>query len=342
MKERLHLLFIDTYRLGAQAFESSYHDQARWIIYALLFALDRYPILHDGRRRDALSKMAVILRELGHQWEYEHVLEIASNIHNAVSPLPEEDPCLLLAASLPKTSEETKRVQENLWRETSVTNDVPHDLVYPAIHRAAQIRNGGVVATHLAHNHGIDRTLAIDNQQRSRVAKYLNITSDFVQARLEVDARNRCKRTALFLAAAQGLYQCCLSLIAALADPNTRDEHGHTILEVACKGGHLEVAKLLVGVGADINPQLMWCTSSPLQAAIESEKFSNKLVHFLIERGAYFTVQRLADGKTAIDIADDGGYSELADTMRFQHGGPSLFGLDMSYQSFDQAWYPRE
>ncbi len=235
---------------------------------------------------------------------------------------------------MPKTSETTKCVQESLWRETSVTDDVPPGLAFRDIHRAAQIRNWGVITALLSQKHGIDGEIALDNKQRLRVAKFLDFTPDQVQARLEVDARDRCKRTPLFLAAAQGFYHCCISLIAALADPNTRDEHGHTILEVACKGGHFDVAQLLVGVGAEVNPQLMWCTSSPLQAAIESDHYNNKLVHFLIERGAYTAIPRLIDDKTAIDIATDGGYTELADTMRFQHSEPSIFGLDMSFQTF--------
>lgn len=343
MKDRLHSLFVDIYRIGAQILEAGTPDQARWIMYALMFATDRYPVLRDSRRRDVLLKMATVWKTLGHHWEYEHVLEITTGLYSTPSPILEEDPCHLLAASLPNTSKTIQGVLEDLWRETSVIDNVPKDLIFAPIHRAAQLQNGGVLSTILAHDYVLNPAVFVEDEHRRKVAEYLKINVKYVQARVGVDVQDRYRRTPLFLAAAQGSYESCFSLITALAEPNTRDENGHTALEVACTGGHFEIVQLLVGVGAEINPQLMWCAacngcaSSPLQAAIESKSFNSKLVHFLIDCGAYFAVGRLADGKTPIDAAIDGGHEELAYAMKSQHPETFMLGLNKPFENRDQG-----
>ena len=340
VNERLHLLFVEIYRLGSQASEAGRPDQARWIIYALMSALDRYVVLHHDRRRDVLSRIALMFQEYDHQWEYEHVLEIMSNIAITESAVVKTDPCIALANSLSVTSEMTKRVQENLWRETAVMDEVPEGLKICEIHRAARLANGAVITAILAQNHDIDTAVDLDDPQRLRVEKFWLHSP--VRSRLGVDTRDRCYRTPLFLAAAQGHYSNSLSLITALADPNSCDKHGHTVLEVACRGGHLEVAELLVGVGADVNPQLAWCASSPLQAAIESERFDNRLVKFLLDRGASLNVRRLADSKTAVDVAADRGLGlgEREEYMQSKLTENPRFGFtcgDISDGMFNQA-----
>ena len=66
-------------------------------------------------------------------------------------------------------------------------------------------------------------------------------------------------RTALFAAVANGDESCCLALLMHEADANTRDEYGHTALEVAVRGGNLNIVKNLIHFNADVNPDITGC-----------------------------------------------------------------------------------
>ena len=338
IEHKLHLLFIGIYKLSVQAYEQGQYDQARWVLYALLFALDRYPVLCDDRRRGALLKMANMLQDLGHQWECEHILEIMTSMHTA-SVLPQgEDPCFLLAESLPRTSTIIGRVLIGLWEDTVGDGDAPRHLLVPALQRATHIRNAGVASAILVHQNGVDSTPVMFDQQRLRVSAYLGIP-DFIPASQGIDDRDLCQRTALFLAAANGFDQCCSALILGLADPNSRDHHGHTVLEIAARRGHLEVVKELIGVGADLNPQLTCCSSSPLQAAIESEKLNKELVQYLLDHGASVIIARPCDNRTAIDIAVLRGHPDLAEGMRRRSFIQPHYQFDFGGHNLEQDYF---
>ena len=66
---------------------------------------------------------------------------------------------------------------------------------------------------------------------------------DYVDQNLDVDAEDSCRRTTLLLAADSGLSQVSYFLLQdTWAEPNARDSCGHTTLEVAAMGRHLQVA----------------------------------------------------------------------------------------------------
>jgi hypothetical protein len=332
IKEKLHRSFISTYILGVQAYEQQLCDQARWILLALLSALERYQTLFDSQKRVPLLKIANIFQDLGHPWECERILERMTRLDSPSTPAVSEDPCLRLAESLSKTSETIGSVLTTLWKDTVGDDDPPRHLVLPPLQRAAAISNAGVTSALLAHRNGVDPRPTMFDEDYLRVAAYLGTPQ--IQPRLGIDDRDLHRRTALFVAASQGFDQCCLTLLSGRADPNSRDHRGHTVLEVATRGGHLEVVKLLIDLDAEVNPQLTCCSSSPLQAALEGDNPNKELVNYLLDKGASVSTPRPSDNRTALEIAIWKGHTELANAMRrrtpIQSPYPFSFGIQGS------------
>lgn len=185
--------------------------------------------------------MAKILEDMGHQWEYEHLLEIIIDIPNTTAHFLKENPCFSLAESLVKTSKAIGRDQGKLWRETSVDDDVPEDSLLPALHRAVLLGNAEVMEDTLLQQNGVN-FIASPFEER------------FVQETAGIDTRDFCQRTALFFTAVCGFEQGCTALVQRSANPNIPDDYGHTILEVASSGGHLNIVKILIDASAQINP----------------------------------------------------------------------------------------
>lgn len=80
-----------------------------------------------------------------------------------------------------------------------------------------------------------------------------------------------------------------------------------TPLVMAAREGHLEIVRLLVDAGSNVNTYAGG-DETPLMAAASSGNLS--LVHFLIEKGA-FVDKRLSDNGTALLIAAKHGRSEI-------------------------------
>lgn len=339
IKTRLELSFISVYNSGVQCYDQHLFDQTRWILYALLNALERYNMLREGLKREPLLKMANIFQNLGHQWDCERILMSMTRLHYQSPPAPVEDPCLLLAESLPKTSKLIGDVLTRLWKESAGDAEFPGYLSLPALQRAAQIPNAAVTSAILAHHNGIN-TRQDDwlHQQRARITTSMDCSQDVIHARLGIDDRDLCGRTALFSAAANGHDQCCLTLILGVADPNSRDRRGHSILEVAAAGGHLDIVQQLIDAGANLDPQLTCCASSPLQAAVDTDNPNLDLVRYLLMQGASIDLRRPSDGQTAIDLADRRGHSNIVESMR-QHirSQPSL-PFDFGGQNYAQGY----
>ncbi|KAL2047282.1 hypothetical protein N7G274_001301 [Stereocaulon virgatum] len=314
IKEKLHRSFISTYMLGVQAHEQHLCDQTRWIFLALFSALVRYQTLFDSQKRAPLLKIANIFQDLGHPWECEYILERMTRSDSPSTPAFSEDPCLRLAESLSKTSATIGSVLTTLWKDTVGDDDPPRHLVVPPLQRAAAISNAGVASALLAHRNGVDPRAEIYDEHYYRVVDFLGTPQ--IRPRLGIDDRDLHGRTALFVAASHGSDQCCLTLLSGLADPNSRDHRGHTVLEAAASGGHLEVMKILIGVGANVNPQLLCCSSSPLQAALERDNPNKELVDHLLDQGADISVLRPSDNRTALEIANWKGHTELANAIR--------------------------
>ena len=69
-------------------------------------------------------------------------------------------------------------------------------------------------------------------------------------------------RTALYLAANSGDLEVCKLLVDAGAELNHQNHGGDTALHIAASMGHLEIVRLLVNAGADITIKNIWGTTA--------------------------------------------------------------------------------
>lgn len=332
--QELHSLFIYIYQIGIEADVRGQCDRARWMLFELLFALDKYPGLVDGRKGHVLLKIALTFQRLDHRFVSEHILVKVANMYEFSALVPHEDPCYLLAGSFPDSSEVIKSTLTKLLQGTIGGDYLDLNLNVPPLHRAVQDRNPGIIMAILSDPSGLSSHPSTVSQQSSQeTASPITPSGSDTIAPVGVNTEERDfrNRTALFLAVANGDEPCCYALIYCSADVNTRDAHGHTALEIAARGGHLNIVRQLTESNALVNPDLGCCSSSPLQAAIESDKFNLDLVSHLLNLGAWVGLLRPCDNKSAITLADERGLTELAASMRqmisdSQHQHPFAIG----------------
>ena len=301
-----HSLFMKICQLGLDIRERDRDRDADTFFLKLMISLDIYPGLADDRKNGALCKMAKFYRDIGDHDIYEWIVSKAAEIHD--DSMHQEKPCPLLVASLIETSRRAHRDLHELWEQHyMVAGD--GSLAIPPVQRSAQHKNAGVASRLLAFPNSIINYSppALFNQEGLHIAATRGderILKSLLYRRVEVDAPDLLNHTALYLAAAKGHEACCAELIKWGGDPNKRDSHGTTILEVAAGAGHFKVVKRLVDAGAEVNPTLICCTSSPLQAAVENPEPHLKVALYLLAKGGDVSFRR-TDGKNAIDLAEE-------------------------------------
>jgi ankyrin repeat protein len=94
--------------------------------------------------------------------------------------------------------------------------------------------------------------------------------------------------TMLFRASKEGNLEIVRLLVEGGADMDKADYDGRTPLYVACKYGHIKIVQLLLDAGADIDKE-GWRVGTPLWIA--SEKGDLKIVKLLIEKGANLDIE---------------------------------------------------
>ena len=307
IEEKLHELFLSIYEIAVGANELDEPHLARWVLFALVSALDQYPKLVDSRKRHKLLKVAHMFQQLGHQASSEHVLLKIAGMYR-VSELPSpEGPFRLLATSFSNSSMSVRRVLEDRWNESVGGNYIDANLNVSPLHIAVQHRQPSIIVALLANPNDWDA---------SQPAPSLTLSSDVAEMRLNIEERDLNGRSALFAAVANGDESCCLALLIHEAAANTRDDYGHTALEVAVRGGNLNIVRNLIHFKADVNPDITVCSSLPLHAAIESGNVQFDIIDHLLNAGAKVDLRRYADDKHAIDLAVDRGLNDLAEHMR--------------------------
>ena len=315
---RIHSLFTGTYQIALELKKREQEDRALRILFPLIAALDRSPSLYDSLKRGTLLEIAGIFQQCGHDWEAEQLLRRASSMQDGLPTGATDLPSTLLANSLFKTSETLRLVLTKVFQSTFGCESVPAELMVTNLQRAAKERNVNVIAAiWLQADRNYLSTPGSHQADMSPSGDLNWYSRGQVDQRLDVEARDFRCRTALFLAVDTGFNQVCFYLLQSIgADPNVRDSCGHTMLEIAAIGGHLQVVQYLVAAGAIINPVMTQCASSPLQAAVESAHSHAGLVECLLEKGADPRVRRPIDYKNAIEIADIKGLHGLAQRMR--------------------------
>ena len=241
-----------------------------------------------------------MFQELGHRWDCEHVLLKIAAVYKMSGFPAKEDPCHLhlLANSFPTSSMSIRRVLVDRWNEIVGGNYVDSNLNVPPLHAAVQHQDPNIILALLSNP---------NDCSSSPLAPSLNTSSNIGHVIINIDERDVNSRTALFVAVVNGDESCCFVLLLHGADPNTRDDHGHTALEATVRGGSFNIVKNLIHHNAHVNPDITRCLSY---------KFQLDIIHHLLYSGAEVDLRRYTDNKHAIDLAVGRGYHELAESMR--------------------------
>ena len=322
IEQKFQSLVIYIYQLARQANFRRQNDRSQIILLKLLRFLDKYPELYDVRKLDTFVGMAELLARLGLAEECEHIALKINNIEGLSTSDSMKISGNLLAESFRKTSDVIDKYFPKVWSKTFVST-VPSSGAIPHLHRAAQDPRSNVLEAILQSMFSDDSLPAISIEEGYPVVNYQSL-QQLSEVRDLVDVRDCYGRTPLFVAAATSNEQCCWTLLRFQADPNQRDSWGHTILEVAARGGNLRVVKGLHTAGCEIDPDISGCASSPLQAAIESDNNNLQVVQYLLTQGADVDVRRPYDQKNAMDLARDSSLIELEKQMRRDHSKHSL------------------
>ena len=314
------------YQLAQQANFRRQDDRSRIILLRLLRFLDKYPELYDMRKLETFVGMAELLARLGLAEECEHIALKINNIEGLSTSDSIKISGNLLAESFRKTSDVIDIYFPKVWSKTFVST-VPSYAAVPHLHRAAQDPRSNVLDAILQSMFSNESLPAISIEKGYPMINCESL-QQLNQVRALVDVRDFYGRTPLFVAAAASNEQCCWTLLRFQADPNLRDSRGHTILEVAARGGNVMVVKGLHAAGCGIDPDISGCASSPLQAAIESDNYNDQVVQYLLTQGADVDVRRPYDQKNAIDLARDSSLIELEKQMRRDHSKEQQHSFD--------------
>ncbi|KAG9502259.1 hypothetical protein J7337_005085 [Fusarium musae] len=104
-----------------------------------------------------------------------------------------------------------------------------------------------------------------------------------IESGADIDAQDPIgESTALTQAAEQGRADLASLLLERGANPNQREKHGRTALQIAARNGHTDVVAVLVAEGADIDARVHGWT--PMLLAAKNERF--EALDYLIRRGA--------------------------------------------------------
>jgi ankyrin repeat protein len=131
--------------------------------------------------------------------------------------------------------------------------------------------------------------------------------------------------TALHLAAFFGKAEAVRILLDAGAsvDTFTRNAFANQPLHAAAAGRHIEICRMLVAAGADVNATQHW-GYMPLHEA--AQHGDDEMVELFLSAGGDPTVS-VADGGTPADLAEAAGHHDVANRLRevaASRAGPSV------------------
>lgn len=116
-------------------------------------------------------------------------------------------------------------------------------------------------------------------------------------------------RASLVLAAKDGNLSMVQSLLEKGVSPNVRDSDGVPALMWAAEGDHIDIVRLLLDEGADVNAKK---TKNGTTVLMETaEEGNTEVVKLLLDRGAKVNVKRTKDGITALMEAADKCHADI-------------------------------
>ncbi|XP_054477801.1 B-cell lymphoma 3 protein homolog [Anoplopoma fimbria] len=195
---------------------------------------------------------------------------------------------------------------------------LPHvpELNHPLAHQAESLLTGIALATRQDEDGDTALHIAVVHEELALVCKLIQL---LLLARRGLDVYNNLRQTPLHLAVITLQANMVEALLRDGADPAALDRNGQTALHLCCEydqphclsvvlshsqsstclesrnyeglsplhlavlRGHIDLARMLLDAGADINAMDIKSGQSPLMHAVESNNAD--MVHFLIERG---------------------------------------------------------
>src|SRR5918992_1399121 len=133
--------------------------------------------------------------------------------------------------------------------------------------------------------------------------------------RAQMSADEQCKEghTDLMCAALEGRTETVKALLRKGADINAKDGSGRTALMFAVINLHGETVKVLLEHGADVNSRADDGATPLMLAATCGDP---EIVQALLNRGADLNGSFVQTGKTALMLAEEHGYSGIAELLR--------------------------
>lgn len=149
---------------------------------------------------------------------------------------------------------------------------------------AAEYGHDALARSMLAKVCGIDDTVDGVQWKTRRFPELTGAIADLV-TRLHMVLR----RTRLHQAAKLGNTNLAALLLKAGASPDVVDDWNNSSLTFAAENDHISIVQLLIDNGADLNPEAIRGSLTPLSAAAKSGH--ETMVKFLLKSGAYFSLK---------------------------------------------------
>ena len=188
------------------------------------------------------------------------------------------------------------------------------DISGSALHLAVGIGNTEVAEALVAAGANLEAEGEPAGAHPLHVAAKVNepaIAAMLIDRGAKVDAADSQGRTPLMVAAVNGNLKTAEVLLDKGANPIARDtSYDAAPIHFASWSNHIEIVKLLLSRGVDVNLVNGHNGETPLHHAVSAESVAFELIEFLLANGADPSI-RNKDGKTPLDIAAEPATVEL-------------------------------
>ena len=321
--------------------ENGIPSEAGIVSLRFWLALQRCPRFRDNIafKIGAMHTLAERFDNLGYVHESEEIREWLS--------VTDRTACLPLFQSLEVSSKRSTEILKRLFEEASISTQESHLIVaeISPSQRSTQCSNSGVSSINVACSsvsieHPPPALFNLEPLHLAAMRGSEDILINYLKAKMPVDDKDLHGHTALFYAAANGHVGCCRVLLQHKADHNKRNLHGDTILGAAVLAGNLDTVKLLVKVGAKVNPELPCCIPSPLRLAVEHSTNDMTIACFLIDVVFQNRVGLdLAKEKQNKKFTKEGNekFAEFIFSRQQQQGTPTAANIKVDFGPFNVA-----